>query len=116
MWLAALALLGCGKARDPDPEERRPFAPPEPAGSQTVTVHNACAEAVVLAVGATVPGPSTATMTVRSTRTESLTVEQGARIWLRQNGEFDEQRSVVPSGAVEIGYQCNSIHLRHGGL
>ncbi|HLT38090.1 MAG TPA: hypothetical protein VK034_17510 [Enhygromyxa sp.] len=115
-WLASLALLGCGKARELDPDERRPYGPSGADVVQTVQLRNACPEAVVIAVGPTLPESTTPTMTVRSTRTESITVEQGARIWLRYDGEYDEELSVVPSGPVEIGYQCNAIYSQHGGL
>jgi hypothetical protein len=43
-----------------------------------------------------------------------MTVEQGARIWLRYDGRFEEERSIRPAGPVEIGYQCNSIYSRDG--
>jgi hypothetical protein len=115
-WLAALALLGCGNDRVADPEQLRPYAPPEVAAVQTVQLRNSCPEAVVIAVSAARPGPATPTMTVRSTRTETLTVEQGARIWLRFGGAFDEDLSVIPSGPVEISFQCNSIYNQRGGL
>ncbi|MFO7568019.1 MAG: hypothetical protein R6X02_35585 [Enhygromyxa sp.] len=115
--VAALALLGCGKAPEPDPEQLRPYAPPpEVAAEQTVQVRNSCPEAVVIAVSATLPGRSTPTMTLRSTQTQAVTVSQGERIWLRYDGAFAEERSAAPSGALEIGYQCNSIYSQRGGL
>lgn len=110
-WLASLALLGCGQAREPDTDDR-PFAPPDNELGQTVQVRNSCPEAVVIAISATVPEPSSPTMTLRSTKVAELSVEQGARIWLRSDGRFDEELSITPSGSVEIGYQCNSIYSR----
>lgn len=112
-WLASLALLGCGRDLEVEPEAR-PYAPPiSSSAEQTVEVRNSCPEAVVIAVGASLPEPSTPTMTLSSTKVTSLTVEQGARIWLRYHGRFNEGLSIIPTGAVEIGYQCNSIY--HAG-
>jgi hypothetical protein len=111
--LALLALLGCGRAGELE-DDQRPYAPPGRAGGQTVQVRNSCPEAVVLAISAGIPDPSTPTMTLRSTGTETVTVEQGARIWLRYDGRFDEERSIQPLGPVEVGYQCNSIYSRDG--
>lgn len=113
-WLAAIALLGCGRAREPDADDLRLHGAPEVVLTQTVQVRNGCPDAVEIAVAATLPGPATPTMTVRSARTEAVTVEQGARIWLRHGGEFDESRSVLPSGPVDISDQCNSIYPEHG--
>ena len=110
---ASLALLGCGRASEPDHDDR-PYAPPSPAIAQDVQVRNSCPEAVTIAISATVPGPSTPTKKVGSTKVESVTVEQGARIWLQYDGKFEEELSVVPTGSVEIGYQCSSIYSREG--
>jgi hypothetical protein len=110
-WLASLALLGCGQAREPD-TDARPYAPPSPEPAQTVQVRNACPEAVVIAISASEPGPATPTMTLLSTKVAELTVEDGARIWLRFDGHYNQELSIVPSDSVEIGFQCNSIYSR----
>jgi hypothetical protein len=112
-WLAGFVLLGCNRPAELE-DDQRPYAPPSHEVGQTVQVRNSCPEAVMLAISATVPEPSTPTMTLRSTGVEAVTVEQGARIWLRYDGRFDEERSIRPTGPVEIGYQCNSIYSRDG--
>ena len=113
-WLASLALLGCNRAPEPDAEER-PFAPPASEADQTVQVRNSCPEAVVIAISAATPEPSSPTMTLGSTKVVDVTVEQGARVWLQYDGSFTAERSVAPTGPVEVGYQCNSIYSRDGG-
>lgn len=110
VWLVALALLGCGRDGDFVSDDR-PYAPPS-SERAPVQVRNACPEAVVIAVSASEPGPSTPTMTLLSTKVVELTVEQGERIWLRHEGRFDRDLSILPGAAVEIGFQCSSIYGR----
>ena len=69
----------------------------------------------MIAVSPSPPTSATPTMVLGSTKVDTLTVERGARIWLRYAGEFSEDLSVVPVAGVEIAYQCNRIHERGGG-
>lgn len=110
-WLFSLAVLGCGRDGELATDDR-PYAPPSSELAPTVQVRNACPEAVVIAISASEPGPSTPTMTLLSTKVAELTVGQGERIWLGHEGRFDPELSIVPAAAVEIGFQCSSIYGR----
>jgi hypothetical protein len=111
-WLASLA-LGCSPAPELDTDDR-PYARPSTAVAHTVEVRNSCPEAVLIAISAAAPEPSTPTMTLRSTRVETVSIEQGARVWLQYDGRFEEELSITPTGPVEVGYQCNSIYSSDG--
>jgi hypothetical protein len=116
--LASLLLAGCGDSQPIETGELRSSAREPTPSSFVVQIRNACPEAVVLAVSPTPPGPATATATLRSTGVEVVTVEQGTRIWLRYDNDWDERRSVAPTGdeVIEVSFQCDSIYGRPGRL
>lgn len=119
LGLALVPLAGCRDTGEiPTGEELRPYAPPgQVTGpSREIQVRNSCPEAVELVVARELPGATAERIQVRSTRVETLEVGPGARVWLRRDGGYDERYSVLATGAIEVGFQCDAIYVRDRGI